>query len=551
MPQVKEVARVTRSGRALPDVTKNELPVNAWLVWESAKNKALAAKNVERQQHQGEDGYLWHGAMTGIFRELWVGMLDSYTGDKNEVVTAKRQLSSYLNASHNMICVDRGQQSGLDGPSANNRPPTWWVRAEWNENPPPPKSNTVIPTYAERKLTPHEAGEDRPPAPVTVIQGEPKPPARPAPPPLATSVLKFGSNRDEQREVVIELLAEKFGSEPFTSRDASGHLGISDGSLYHLFTNMAEIRELVDAHLARAAAANEKKPIICPDCEQPFTDQRYYNQHRVAKHLTNEDGERDRPFKCPQCERTFAAQGGLTNHINSHRTAEVILRGAAALLESRGVVNNDELVAVCNGAISHFTSLYTHFSTKQDLIDKATELLHSEGRTVKRPNGIKEMKVTDLAGKSLDRAETSKRLLSIIAFAYKIGSPISITAARIMVNNASPEVRADALDHLLDSGALVVEQRAAASGRPFDALIPTSEVNLSLAREAVTVDPAAAVEALLADYRKLQEQGGQSAEAITAQQLARQAAEKRAAAVEAELTTLKEKLRNFSSLFEV
>ena len=168
MAQVKDVARITSGGKRLPDVNQNELPVNAWLVWEAVRNKVVAERDPEKRSHQGDPGHIWRGTLSSIFTSLWPDMSNGYIGNANEATKVKTTLSNYLRDTNNLVCLDRGAISPGTKAAGTSRLPTWWIRGEWNEAPPQSRSHGLTPTYTERRLTPHEAGEDRAPAPVTV-----------------------------------------------------------------------------------------------------------------------------------------------------------------------------------------------------------------------------------------------------------------------------------------------------------------------------------------------------------------------------------------------
>ena len=98
---------------------------------------------------------------------LWPGLVGpSVPGRERTVDPIVRVIGDYLRKSHNMRLLEKGNPTKMS---------VWWVSQTWNPAPVAIMNvNTLGTDHAwwERKVTPEEAGENRPPAPVTVaVQG--------------------------------------------------------------------------------------------------------------------------------------------------------------------------------------------------------------------------------------------------------------------------------------------------------------------------------------------------------------------------------------------
>lgn len=94
--------------------------------------------------------------------DLWPGLNQMDRASQDAFIS---EIYSYLRASGNAICV---RKPGL----GEHGIPLWWFREVWNDVKAVGVYKTTELTARERRLTPQEAGEDRPPAPVTVKQQE-------------------------------------------------------------------------------------------------------------------------------------------------------------------------------------------------------------------------------------------------------------------------------------------------------------------------------------------------------------------------------------------
>lgn len=131
MPELKDVAHVTRRGGDLPDLKDSgELQTNAWLLYEAARTAAAkASSNAHHYEYNGIPGMRWEVSVNALMMDLWRPKLTN-DSDDNRSQTFKRQLNSYLAATENLVCVAR---------SANRS--TWWVRDEWNPDAPQPRAS--------------------------------------------------------------------------------------------------------------------------------------------------------------------------------------------------------------------------------------------------------------------------------------------------------------------------------------------------------------------------------------------------------------------------
>jgi predicted transcriptional regulator len=92
--------------------------------------------------------------------DLWPGLNQMDRASQDGFIS---EIYAYLRASGNAICV---RKPGL----GEHGIPLWWIRETWNDVKAVGIYRQTELTARERRLTPTEAGEDRPPAPVTVKQ---------------------------------------------------------------------------------------------------------------------------------------------------------------------------------------------------------------------------------------------------------------------------------------------------------------------------------------------------------------------------------------------
>jgi hypothetical protein len=139
MPSFGEVAHVAQRGKdlrlpksvtgasgELPDVSDDELPVNAWVVHETALDEAQKA-GAPQHLHDGIPGVRYDISLNGVMFGIWKGM--SRDPDDADAVEARRAIGTYLRQTANVVCLTRGNRTTLS---------TWWIRLVWNEAPPEP-----------------------------------------------------------------------------------------------------------------------------------------------------------------------------------------------------------------------------------------------------------------------------------------------------------------------------------------------------------------------------------------------------------------------------
>lgn len=160
MPKVGEVARVTRRGGDLPDVSDpEELRTSAWLVWQCVRERVPEDAPVTLRR--GVPGHHWHGVLSRVNGELWPALRDRYLTTAAQMQETRLRLNRYLAASGNLVCVDRGARP-VPGGVAAPREPVWWVRAEWADKP-----------VTAEELGGHAAGDDEYQGPPTAGRGGP------------------------------------------------------------------------------------------------------------------------------------------------------------------------------------------------------------------------------------------------------------------------------------------------------------------------------------------------------------------------------------------
>ena len=139
----------------LPRSVAKELPGSvardAWLVWTSLRRQAT-----EDRDYNGTSGRSWSGSVTGVLRSLY----PTHAHDEIEILS--KDVRSFLRQTGNAVCVQQSQGTPRDAL------PVWWTRNTWNDDFSAVRVVRTSSSDMERKLTPEEVGEDRPPAPVEV-----------------------------------------------------------------------------------------------------------------------------------------------------------------------------------------------------------------------------------------------------------------------------------------------------------------------------------------------------------------------------------------------
>jgi hypothetical protein len=131
----------------------------------------------------GVPGWRWDGMMVAVYTRIWPSLYNllkyrhpsgtPLSAHERAAVNFRTETSAYLRWTGNCANISRGGGS-YGGPKAGSTPPVpsvWFVAAKWNPEPPvrpvPQKlASDPVQARKEAKVTPHEAGEDREPAPV-------------------------------------------------------------------------------------------------------------------------------------------------------------------------------------------------------------------------------------------------------------------------------------------------------------------------------------------------------------------------------------------------
>lgn len=166
MPKLGTVATVRPRGDKDPHVDyQAALENRAWALWTAVRKGAatIAGKAARGPANKGladVDGYEVEVNLTTKMRGLWPELLQMDKQSQNSFLSEVR---SFLTVSGNAVCV---RMPGIGG--GDHGQPLWWIRDEWNDVKGVPVLKTLQPTRTEQRLTPEEAGENRPPETVTV-----------------------------------------------------------------------------------------------------------------------------------------------------------------------------------------------------------------------------------------------------------------------------------------------------------------------------------------------------------------------------------------------
>lgn len=179
MPKIEEVARITQpkddsvplsvpvvvTKRKTTDIMPEaeilqNLPLAGWVVWQHIVEEINAAPDASRVRTlQGRPGYEWQGSRNGVISKIWPRMPQvDYSTTPATMTDERRQLNKYLTVSRNMAVLNAGDRYNKT---------VWWVSINWSETD-PSKVMQNSGNWWEDKVTPQEAGEDRPAAPVQI-----------------------------------------------------------------------------------------------------------------------------------------------------------------------------------------------------------------------------------------------------------------------------------------------------------------------------------------------------------------------------------------------
>lgn len=214
MAQVRDIAKIVgpRSGR-----TGTELAQQAFLVWSAAR--ARESRLGEAHLHQGVAGRIYRGNLTQVILGLWPRL--SHASARHELDTFRSDVYRYLRASGNAVCI----KSGVGGKNIE-----WWLRDGWNASAVTVALSRM--TAAERRLTPHEAGEDREPAPVvtTEVRTDEGTSSMPVNEKVEAAFRARRERKAEEHaalvEMVYELLSTETGDQPVTAAEVAHATGV-------------------------------------------------------------------------------------------------------------------------------------------------------------------------------------------------------------------------------------------------------------------------------------------------------------------------------------
>lgn len=158
MPTVAETARVTYKGAPPTGKDADTAQEKAWLVWTSVIEEA---KRLGTKPEPGQNYLLWIGSLKAHVKRLWP---EVEWEDQQKAQDFCMPIYYYLNFNKIMKTVRRNVPNTFSN--------EWAVSLSFEEGaiPKKPKKPRVEPTRTEQRLSAHEAGEDREPAPVEVTR---------------------------------------------------------------------------------------------------------------------------------------------------------------------------------------------------------------------------------------------------------------------------------------------------------------------------------------------------------------------------------------------
>lgn len=252
MTRVSEMAEI--SARGLDPNDPDSIVARAFLVWNAARGNVSRIERVVGPR----GGVLYHGNLTSVILDLWPHL--SHTDKAEELDRFRKEVYGFLRATNNAVNEKRGTHGG---------DVVWWLTDTWV----PPTGPVVLkvtaataathkPTATERKLTPKEAGEDRPPAPVTVTRvvtttttetedtymttaavAEPK-----------LTVAQQQAAKHQQILECIELTLSKAHPQPLTVGEIAADLGIHESTARMALIELAKTGQV----FSRTETASER-----------------------------------------------------------------------------------------------------------------------------------------------------------------------------------------------------------------------------------------------------------------------------------------------------
>jgi AcrR family transcriptional regulator len=259
----------------LPDITSETgaLDTNARLVWCLVRYTELETP-LKAAQHEGEDGYLWRGALSRVLVETWPMLREPSVVCQS----IRMRVNQYLKLTHNLVCLDRGsyKQGGRNG---KNRTPVWWVRADWSDKKDLYKVTTIWPRLDEEaQEDPETVGERIPETPDPKVytcdypgctagsDGAPFTSHRANVIPMHRRV---HVNRDTVLEAAARLVAQSgTDAAKVTVQDVADLSGLHASTVYNLFTTSGALFDQARELLAERGAAGFA-PLPGPAVEPP------------------------------------------------------------------------------------------------------------------------------------------------------------------------------------------------------------------------------------------------------------------------------------------
>lgn len=175
MAALGAVAKTTVRGERNPHVGFTDpLENRAWAVWYAIRNGKVRVSGAAKQSSgpsqfglSAESGWVVEINMTTKMKDLWTEFSQLDKQGQNAFGSEIRQ---FLRVSGNAACL---VVPGLTRSAESKQgQPVWWVRDEWNDAKAVGVFRQTELTSREKRLTAHEAGEDRSPAPVEVRMAE-------------------------------------------------------------------------------------------------------------------------------------------------------------------------------------------------------------------------------------------------------------------------------------------------------------------------------------------------------------------------------------------
>ena len=238
MVRIYENVTDKRPGMTMPHSYKpNHVSGQSWLLWRASLTYAMQ-KGGTPADHAGRPGYIIRSSLRSIARDLW----PEYERDRRVLSDmTQHRVYPFLRHTVNAICLDPGPKTT-----------TWWIASEFETSKTSyamskiaeadPRTKVRF-SDAERKLTPHEAGEDREPEPVTESHWSEPEESDDVPPPPVTEQQRLSAA--DRRELILEALGER-SPEPLSFNEISELSGMKAGgekpadinnTLYYMVVN--------------------------------------------------------------------------------------------------------------------------------------------------------------------------------------------------------------------------------------------------------------------------------------------------------------------------